>query len=348
MQLRRGNLGLFPNSATAARRTTRSTTAGAGPTDMVMWNGVGGSTVHLGGRTGRACIRPTSACTARRRRRRLANRVRGARAVLRPQRSQGRRRRASPATRPTRRRSPRPMPPLPLGRGGERRRARLRPARLALVAVGQRDPLAPTTTAGTGCDNRGRATSGCPRGREGVGRRHLLAESDRARRARADPRARDARSPSAPDGRVAGAPSTSTRRAPCTTQPAGGRRLLQRHRHAAPAARVDIAALSRRPRQRHRHGRAALDDPPEPLRRRASSTSRSRPPGATSVEPIYSASSSTRPTARAASSAATRSVVYRPGGPASVAWGDREPRAVGQGASRRDARGGSRTASASR
>ena len=45
VQLRRGNLGLFP----AVRRRPEDypiVTAGAGPTDMVMWNGVGASTVH--------------------------------------------------------------------------------------------------------------------------------------------------------------------------------------------------------------------------------------------------------------------------------------------------------------
>ena len=48
VQLRRGNLGLFP----AVRRRPEDypiVTAGAGPTDMVMWNGVGGSTVHWEG-----------------------------------------------------------------------------------------------------------------------------------------------------------------------------------------------------------------------------------------------------------------------------------------------------------
>ena len=52
-------------------------------------------------------------------------------------------------------RSPRPMPPLPLGPDGERDRARLRPPRLALVAVGLLHHLdglprarPPATTAG--------------------------------------------------------------------------------------------------------------------------------------------------------------------------------------------------------
>ena len=98
---------------------------------------------------------------AGRRRRRLADRVRGPRAVLRPQRRDHRRVRAGRRSGQRAARSPRPTPPLPLGRSGE-----------ALVrgfeklgwhwwpsdnAILSRD-----YDGRTGCDNRGRCNFGCP------------------------------------------------------------------------------------------------------------------------------------------------------------------------------------------
>ena len=106
-----------------------------------MWNGVGGSTVHWEGHFPRLHPSDFPRAPPRRRRRRLANRLRRSRTLLRPQRLQRRRlgchrlsgqpaaiaaRDASPAARP-------------FGSGSG---ARLRDARLALVAVGQRHPLA--------------------------------------------------------------------------------------------------------------------------------------------------------------------------------------------------------------
>jgi hypothetical protein len=60
-------------------------TAGAGPTDMVMWNGVGGSTVHWEGHFPHASVGFPGG-SARRSRRRLANRILESRGFLQSER----------------------------------------------------------------------------------------------------------------------------------------------------------------------------------------------------------------------------------------------------------------------
>ena len=126
---------------------------------------------------------------ARRRRRRLAAHVRGARAVLRPHRPPGRRR--GPGERsglPGGRRPPAAAAAARPRRDG--RGARARPARLALVARALRDPLASVRGAPP-VRAVGLVHAGLPGGREGVDRRHPLAAGDRARGPRGHGRARD-------------------------------------------------------------------------------------------------------------------------------------------------------------
>ena len=151
-----------PERRAAARPTTRSTS----PTSDIaplMYNGVGGSTVLYAGDWPRLHAVRLPRPHARRRRRRLAPHVRGARAVLRPHRP---RRSASsglagdpayPAG------ADLPLPPLPLGAPGAEGRARARPARLALVAGAERDPPRPTRAA-TRARSWGSCMQGCPEG----------------------------------------------------------------------------------------------------------------------------------------------------------------------------------------
>ena len=124
---------------------------------------------------------------ARRRRRRLAPLVRGARAVLRPHRAPGRRRRLRGRPGLSRGRRP-PAAPAAARPRRDGCRARARPARLALVARAVRDPLgavrgAPPVRA------VGLVHAGMPGGRQGVDRRHRTGRR-RSRTGRACSRAR--------------------------------------------------------------------------------------------------------------------------------------------------------------
>ena len=88
--------------------------------------------------------------------------------------------------------SPRQTPPVPLGTLGATMARGLRPPRLALVAVGQRHHHARLRRP-RACINCGPCDLGCPTGRQGEHRHHLLAEGAGVRRAPRDalPRARD-------------------------------------------------------------------------------------------------------------------------------------------------------------
>ncbi len=111
-----------------------------------------------------------------------------------------------------------PLPPLPLGAGRPEGRAGPHPARLALVAGAQLDPLGPVRRPPPVRPAR-HLPAGLQRGRQGVDRPHPLAQGHRARREahhrRPRPAPRDqrrrARRP-APPGWTATAASTSRRR----------------------------------------------------------------------------------------------------------------------------------------
>ena len=117
--------------------------------------------------------------------------LRGARAVLRPHRAPGRRRglRGRPGLPGGRRPAAAAAAARPRRHG---RGARARPARLALVAGAERDPLGARTRAGTPCAQLGRVHAGLPRGREGArptsptGRRRSRAAPACSRGARVD------------------------------------------------------------------------------------------------------------------------------------------------------------------
>ena len=114
--------------------------------------------------------------------------LRGARAALRPHRAPGRRRGLRGRSGlPGGRRPPPAAAPARARR--DRRRARARPARLALVARAERDPLGAVRGTARVCAV-GHVHAGLSRGREVVERRRGLAAGDRARSARAHGRPR--------------------------------------------------------------------------------------------------------------------------------------------------------------
>ena len=128
-----------------------------------------------------------------------------------------------------------------------RRRPRLREAGLALVAVRQRHPLARLRRPHRLRQSRPLQLRLRAQG-QSLRRRHLLAESAQRRREAPTQGAREGnhrrRRWAVRRGR-----RISTRRQPPRAARSGRRRLLQRHRHAAHPAGVEVAAVSRRPRQ---------------------------------------------------------------------------------------------------
>ena len=168
-----------------------------------------------------------------------------------------------------------PLPPLPLGKLGATLARGLQQARLALVAVGQRDRHAGVRGPRAVHQPRRTALSGCAQGAK--------ASTDITYWPRGDPR----RASSC--GRAAGcarSPSTSTawRTASIYYDADGVEQFqraevvvarLQRHRHAAPAAELALDAVPRRPRQPQRPGRQEPDVPSLRAWSPASSTSRS-------------------------------------------------------------------------
>ena len=220
---------------------------------------------------------------ARRRRRRLAAHVRGARAVLRPHRPRGRRRRASRATRPTRQGADLPLPPLPLGggvmdvvRAHDRLGWHWWPAPSAILSAPVRG--APPVRA------VGLVHAGLPGGREGVDRRHALAAGDRARSPRAHGRARR---PGSLLGRGRPRHGRRVRRRGRRTAPRRGRRRRargERDRHARGCCSLSAGdGVPGRAREHERPRRAAADDAPVRGRDRRLRRARSRRGGATSA-----------------------------------------------------------------
>ena len=286
------------------------TTAGDGPTNIVMWNGVGGSTVHWEGHFPRFHpsdfrVRPLDGVAED-----WPIRYDDLEPLLRPQRPPSSASPAWPAIPPTRRARARQTPPLPLGRSGE-----------ALVrgfeklgwhwwpsdnAILSRD-----YDGRKGCDYRGRCNFGCPLQRQSLRRRHLLAEGDSKAGAELTTWARVKEITVGGDGRVTGVRLFRSHEASCKSSAArvvvvccngiGTPRLL---------LASTLAALSRRPRRTRAATWAGTSWTIRAATSRASSTSRSRPrrsPGIPS-----SASSSTRPTAAAGFVRGYSLMVYRP------------------------------------
>ena len=175
---------------------------------------------------------------------RLADHLRRSRAVLRHQRRDDRRvgprrrsgecaarapHHAAAAARPVRRSAG----------------SRLREARLALVALRQRDHF-PRSRRAPRLRPPRTLQLRLPAQGEGVGRRRLLAEGDSSRRAAHDVGAGEGNHRRRRRARNRGAVLRSPRQ-PAAAARARGRRLLQRHRHAEPAAGVEVETLSGRP-----------------------------------------------------------------------------------------------------
>ena len=195
------------------------------------------------------------------------------------------------------------MPPLPLGRSGATLARGFNklgwhwwPSDSAIASRGLRGP----------CEvHQPRPLHlGLRAGRQGEHRHHLLARRHPCRRraAHALPGARDHHQ-RARHGVRRGLLRRRRRRA----LPAGrgGDRRLQRRRHAAPAAELGVGAVPGRPRQFQRAGRQEPDVPSLCADLPAISTRRSTAIAARAT--ASGARSSTRPIARAASCAATRS-----------------------------------------
>ena len=206
---------------------------------------------------------------ARRRRRRLAHRLRTARAVLRDQRPHDGR------VRP-RRRSRVPAE----GGAAPARSARdprhdagegLQPARLALVALRQRHRH-PGVGGSCALHQRRHLSRRLPAGRQGQHRRHLLARRDPPRGHAEDavPGARDHRRRERHGGRR-DLLRRGGRRAPADG--GGGGPRVQRHRHAAHPPELALATLPRWPREPQRPGGQASDVPSVCDGDRVSSTS---------------------------------------------------------------------------
>ena len=221
---------------------------------------------------------------------------------LRPHRPPGRRRRASRATRPIRRAPTCPLPPLPLGARRDGRGARARPARLALVAGAERDPLDAVRRAATRAPSGARACRGARRAR----RRRPTSRTGRrrSRAGRACSRARERPGCcSARTGSLTGAEYVDaegrTERAEAD--------VVVLAANAIGSARLLLlsagAGVPGRARQHQRPGRAAADDAPVRGRDRRVRRRRSRRGGATSAR-ASTRCSSTRATSAAASCAA--------------------------------------------
>ena len=184
-----------PSAPTRAggARTTRSTTR-TRPSPTSMFNAVGGSTILYAAHFPRFHPADFRVRTLRRRRRRLADRLRAARAVLRRQRPHdgrvrpGRRPRVpaeggAAAARPARERSA-----TTLASGFNRLGWHWWPSDSAITTAGVRRPRA--------LHQRRHLSLGCPPGRQGQHRRHLLARRACAKGVHAAdrlPRARDHR-----------------------------------------------------------------------------------------------------------------------------------------------------------
>ena len=241
---------------------------------------------------------------ARRRRRRLAARLRRAGAVLRPERPDDRRLPASTGDPSQPPRSPRQTPPIPLGPLGETMARGFDKLGWHWWPSDSGDhhrsryggPPAPATTAApaTSAARPARASSAdvtyWPLAlRLGV----ELRTRCRVREITVDEQ-----------GRARGvALLRPRRRAPGAARAAGHPRR-QRRRHAAPAAQLALAPLPGRPGQPQRAGRQEPDVPPVRGGRRRLAETRSKATRGRSAA-ASSATSSTRPTSRAASCAAS-------------------------------------------
>ena len=225
-----------------------------------MFNGVGGSTVHWEAHFPRFHPSDFRVRIAGRRGRRLADRLRGlSRTTTSTTAMIGVSGLAGDPANP-----PRASAPHAAARPRHARRsrgARLRQAGLALVAVGQRDPSR-DYDGRLACDLRGTLQLRLPPGRQGLRRRHLLAQGARRRRA-LETWARVREITVDAEGRVARRRRTSTGMGRALgSSRARGRRLLQRHRHAAPAAELELAALPDGLANSQRARRAGTYGPP--------------------------------------------------------------------------------------
>ena len=280
------------------------------PIKVVNFNGVGGSTIMYTAHYPRLHPSDFKVRSARRRRRRLAGRLRHARAVLRRERPHdgrlGPRRRSRPIRSISRRcrrcRSARPAQRF--GTGDEQ-------ARLALVAVGLDDRhrrlRGPRRAASISAIAR-RAARRAPRPAptSPIGRTAIRAGVELRTRCRVREITLDEH------GMASGVDLLRRQGRGAVPAGRGGDRRLQRRRHAAPAAQLGVGPLSQRARQFDRPGRQEPDVPslcPDLRLCRRAARRQSRPaalpvePGILRDRPERATSCAATPSSSAAASA---------------------------------------------